>query len=283
MTNKVYLVLLFLSSPLGVCLSWGNTFVDVDVTGALDVSNSFYTTDGRIVLRSQNTVYEGGEIHFSSPSPYVDWGLDSYQGSMRFYHSGTVYFQLFSSGNLYLKEKLGIGIPNPSVDLVLKNTRPNLALVSEWNEKGMRFEYHEVEEEIRVQAAKSTGGYDSLTIMTVQRDGLIGIGTNSPIHKLDVNGTARAKEIIVESNWADFVFEEDYELMPLEEVAEHIEREKRLPGVRSAEEIQAEGASVGETQAMLLQKVEELTLYVIELNEEVKSLREENRSLRSNP
>ncbi len=116
-------------------------------------------------------------------------------------------------------------------------------------------------------------------VLFIGNTGFIGVNTTTPDYELDVNGTARAKEIIVESNWADFVFEEDYELMPLEEVAAVIQAEKRLPGVKSAKEIHAEGASVGETQAMLLQKVEELTLYVIQVHEENQTLKQRIREL----
>ncbi len=110
----------------------------------------------------------------------------------------------------------------------------------------------------------------------INQDGFIGIHTTNPSYTLDVNGTARAKEIIVESNWADFVFEEDYALMPLEEVADFISEEKRLPGVKSAEEIRVEGASVSETQAMLLQKIEEMTLYIIQLENRIHDLENKN-------
>lgn len=71
--------------------------------------------------------------------------------------------------------------------------------------------------------------------------GNVGIGTTSPTHELSVNGTIRAKEVIVDSGWADYVFAEDYRLAPLDEVAEHIKRHKRLPGIPSAAKVSEGG------------------------------------------
>ncbi len=124
-------------------------------------------------------------------------------------------------------------------------------------------------------------GKNQAVFMVDGSENAVGIGTSNPAYRLDVAGTVRAKEIIVESNWADFVFEEDYELMPLEEVADFISEEKRLPGVPTAEEVQTRGASVGETQTMLLQKVEELTLYLIEQDSVIKKHQEEISKLKT--
>jgi len=93
----------------------------------------------------------------------------------------------------------------------------------------------------------------------------VGIGTTNPSHKLDVNGTIRAKEVIVESGWADFVFEPGYKLPDLAEVETHIQTHGRLPDVPSAEEVQGRGLSLGESQRILMRKVEEMTLYMIQL------------------
>lgn len=95
-------------------------------------------------------------------------------------------------------------------------------------------------------------------------DGFIGIGTSTPNHRLDVDGTVRAKEVIVETGWSDFVFEEDYNLRALGEVEVHIEEHGRLPDVPSAAVVESEGLSVGEAQKIMMQKIEELTLYMIE-------------------
>ena len=109
------------------------------------------------------------------------------------------------------------------------------------------------------------GGGATLNNLAVQLDtGNVGIGTTTFAHKLNVAGTIRAHELIVDSTWADHVFEDGYELPTLEEVQAHIEEKGHLPGVPSAESIQTDGLSLGESQALLMQKIEELTLYILE-------------------
>jgi hypothetical protein len=117
--------------------------------------------------------------------------------------------------------------------------------------------------------------------MTILPNGNVGIGTAEPIHKLDVDGTIRAKEIIVENDGADFVFEDGYQLMPLDELDQYIKDNRHLPGIPKAESMQANGMSVGEMQTMLLQKIEEFTLYMIELKKENEQLKARVASLES--
>lgn len=76
-------------------------------------------------------------------------------------------------------------------------------------------------------------------------------------------------------DWADYVFEEDYELMPLAEVEAFVKKNKHLPGLPSANEVAANGIDVAQMDAMLLQKIEELTLYMLELKKENEALRKE--------
>jgi hypothetical protein len=112
----------------------------------------------------------------------------------------------------------------------------------------------------------------------IKQNGNIGIGTTNPTYKLAVKGTIRTNEVIVETGWADYVFEKDYKLPSLKEVEQYIKNNKHLPEIPSAQEIQNNGLSVGEIQTKMMQKIEELTLYVIELQKQIEELKKNNNS-----
>lgn len=96
--------------------------------------------------------------------------------------------------------------------------------------------------------------------------GNVGIGTTNPQAKLAVEGNIVAKEIKVTTNIAapDYVFEPNYELLSLTEIERYIKEHKHLPEIPSAKEIREEGLDLAEMNLLLLKKVEELTLYLIE-------------------
>lgn len=101
----------------------------------------------------------------------------------------------------------------------------------------------------------------------------IGIGHNNPQYTLDVAGTIKAHEIIVSTeSYADFVFRDDYRLRPLSEVEEFINTNGHLPEVPSESEAFANGINVAEMNVLLLQKIEELTLYAIQQQKIVEEL-----------
>jgi len=105
--------------------------------------------------------------------------------------------------------------------------------------------------------------------MYIDKIGNVGIGISNLNDRLEVNGTIRAKEVKVEhTNWPDFVFSNNYQLKSLEEVDAFIVKNQHLPDVPSSDEINKEGIGLGEMDRKLLQKIEELTLYVIELKKE---------------
>ena len=92
-------------------------------------------------------------------------------------------------------------------------------------------------------------------------------------YKLYVEKGIRAERIRVDiaadNGWADFVFDDDYELMPIAELQAYIKQHKHLPNVPSAEEVAEEGIDLAEMNAILLRQIEELTLRVIELEEKI--------------
>ncbi|WP_426484975.1 hypothetical protein [Flavobacterium sp. 2] len=104
---------------------------------------------------------------------------------------------------------------------------------------------------------------------TIMDSGNIGIGINNPTNKLDVNGTIHSKEVKVDMNgWSDFVFKKDYDLPTLEEVEKHIAEKGHLENIPSEEEVLKNGINLGEMNTKLLQKIEELTLYMIKIKKE---------------
>ncbi|GAB6012990.1 hypothetical protein MK137Hg34_000254600, partial [Viscerimonas tarda] len=110
----------------------------------------------------------------------------------------------------------------------------------------------------------------------------VGIGTDNPYYKLDVNGTLRAREIKVNLNTgADFVFEPNYQLKSLNEVQDFIKENKHLPEIPSAAEMTSGDTDLGVLQVKLLQKIEELTLYVIQQNDKIQTLELEMKELKN--
>ena len=113
----------------------------------------------------------------------------------------------------------------------------------------------------------STGSNSRNERMRINWAGDVGIGTKYPKSKLDVAGTITATEIKVEAQTADFVFEEDYQLKSLEEVDQFVQENKHLPDIPSAKQMEEEGVGLAEMNKLLLQKVEELTLYLLKEHE----------------
>ena len=110
-------------------------------------------------------------------------------------------------------------------------------------------------------------------VMSLTVAGKVGIGTLNPTAKLTVAGDIKAREVKIEANaGADFVFADDYCLRSLTEVELFITENKHLPEIAPADEMIQNGVNMGEFQIQLLQKIEELTLYVIELEKRLSEM-----------
>lgn len=127
--------------------------------------------------------------------------------------------------------------------------------------------------------------------MTISDSGNVGIGTSKTSnHKLAVEGSIGAREIQVEVGaWSDFVFDKDYSLRKLDDLERYIQTNNHLPDIPSEKEVQENGINLGESDAKLLQKIEELTLYTIQqqkqLNKQTKlieQLKKEVEELKNN-
>lgn len=128
-------------------------------------------------------------------------------------------------------------------------------------------------------------------VFVVSPSGMTQIGVGKPKAggqaanaMLSVDGLILAKEIkvaIANTHWADYVFEKNYELIPLNRVEQFINENKHLPGVPNEKQVTENGVDVVEMNATLLKKVEELTLYLIEQNKRIEKLESENSKLKS--
>lgn len=152
---------------------------------------------------------------------------------------------------------------------------------------------------LRFQVSSNTGS-SYVDVLHLANNGKVGIGTTNPASTLTVNGDLlvtntsgtgqtviysngfiRARELSIDlASIPDYVFEKNYSLMKLDDLREYIDSAKHLPNIPSAPEYQKTGSiAVGELQLKLLEKIEELTLYTIQLNEENKELRKRIEAL----
>jgi len=204
-----------------------------------------------------------------------------------------------SGGNIYYNDgNIGVGTTGPSYDLEIQQHvnrgfsvglgGDNGRIWTEYTNNGPTLVFYDHDDRgiIRFRESPETNdehnpGHEA-TI--VGRRGNIGIGYMDPPKALSVAGNVLAEEVVVkpQSEWPDFVFEKSHELPPLKRVSDFINEEGHLPNVPSAASVEKDGLSLGEMDATLLQKVEELTLYTIEQkkradNLEAHLLRQDNR------
>jgi len=117
---------------------------------------------------------------------------------------------------------------------------------------------------------------NDIAVMTIHPNGNVGIGfgvNDEPGNKLEVDGIIRSKEIIVDNvGWPDYVFQKEYQLPSLIELESYITQHHHLPNIPAASEIELNGQHVGELQKQMMEKIEELTLHILELNKRIEAL-----------
>ena len=212
----------------------------------------------------------------------------------------TNYLNVDGTGDVGVAQRLGVGTLTPNTALVVQANDPVLQVRDDTTDNSANA--------ARIQLLERSGGaFDggaflrwdgdlnrlnigtltsgvATNLLTLDRASQsVGIATTTldNSYALSVNGSIRAKEIVVESGWADFVFADDYRLAPLPEVAQFIELNGHLPDVPSAAHIAESGVPLGEMQTRLLQKIEELTLHMIAMDRDLARLRADNAGLRN--
>jgi len=133
-------------------------------------------------------------------------------------------------------------------------------------------------------------GISGSVLMAFNRNGNVGIGTTNPTAKLHIIGKAKItdclwvkNEVMIQQNdpWPDYVFNNDYDLLPISELNTYIKANNHLPGIPSAEEIAETGIKLAKMSTVLLKKVEELTLYTIEQETKLEKQQDEIDKLKA--
>ncbi|WP_299189856.1 hypothetical protein [uncultured Aquimarina sp.] len=210
--------------------------------------------------------------------------------------SGATLFQVGANGNV------GIGTINPTQKLDVNGGIQSKALVLLDANLGSNSDYTAIYREdlgndnavVKLRIGDDALGSFNIgyknwrngewvSTFYVNNYGKIGIGTTTPDAKLAVNGNIHTKEVKVDLiGWADYVFKEDYDLPTLEQVENHITTKGHLINIPSAAEVAENGIQLGEMNAKLLEKIEELTLYTIEQEKRIKSLEEKLNNVLDN-
>ncbi|MBN2102450.1 hypothetical protein JW835_00245 [bacterium] len=228
------------------------------------------------------SLYVDGDIYIKdNNSLYTDYIYDDDDSVLRIQNEG---------GNTYFGGKVGIGIiPDGQLHIhgsynkgltFTGNNRPNIYLKKlntdqEWSiVSGVNGRLY-----IK-PASPNQDSQDTDAIISIDPTGKVAIGIKYPgIYQLAVNGIIGAEEIEVKQSIPDYVFDDDYPLRSIEEVEEFIDIEKHLPDIPSAKSFEMVSVPVGEMQSMHLKKIEELTLYLIEQNNQIKALQKQNVEL----
>jgi hypothetical protein len=287
---------------LVACYSIGNaqTATNMVVLDTRDVNSpsSDYSREAKFEFKYRYFIGAPGSGTYSGLLTFAPWSDTSgnkvhqlnFDDSELSWRTGSQQGASWDNWNKIIVERVngnvGIGTDNPQANLHIKYTTGYASLRLESLSTGQNASTQYVsgglwrwELGTGISSGTNFELYDRVNnkaCFVVRPDGFIGIGTTNPAYKLDVLGTIRAKEVLVNlDGGADFVFEKGYKLLPIEHIANYVQENKHLPDIPSANEMVRNGVSMGDMQVKLLQKVEELTLYVIEQQKQINQLKRE--------
>ncbi len=198
-----------------------------------------------------------------------------------------------SEGAIVIDENnnVGIGTLTPTAELEVKSVANNNAEIhinSSTDGKPSIIRFQDAGQEVWGLLANYPGtgkfsvyNYNNNTnAIVLDPNGNMGIGTVAPDSKLAVNGKIHAKEVKVDLvGWPDYVFTKEYHLPTLKEVEQHILEKGHLQNIPSAKVVEENGVLLGEMNKKLLEKIEELTLYTIAQDKQLREQQEINKTL----
>ena len=195
--------------------------------------------------------------------------------------------QTISSANLLSKLNINLGA-SASLGVITSNTSghggmgmiegPNMSSPMVWMYNfGSNKNAFTVAKVNYMASGISTIESNIVALLQVRENGNVGIGTTNPDAKLAVKGVIHAEEVKVDLTvpGPDYVFDKGYTLPTLKEVKAYIDQYRHLPEIPSATEIESDGIKVGEMNMLLLKKIEELTLYMIEQEKKMEGMQKQ--------